>query len=125
VARDGATGAAWAIVLVGGVMSLADFAIVCRILAIEARELAAHLWRPVLAAAGMGVVVGVLGASREATDTIHSLVALMGLAAVGAVVYAGLLLLAWRLSGAGLGAERHILATLAGVLPTRRQLGAS
>jgi O-antigen/teichoic acid export membrane protein len=121
----GAAGAAWAIVAVGAVMMVVDVAMVCRLLAVDAREVLAHLWRPVLAAAAMGAAVTALAARIDATGGFAALALLLVLAIVGAAIYAALLLAAWRLSGAAPGAERHILSVLGGILAARPPLDAS
>jgi O-antigen/teichoic acid export membrane protein len=124
-AQAGAAGAAWAIVVVGAVMIFVDVVMVCRLLAISAGEVLAHLWRPVLAAAGMGGAVAALAARVDVTVGLAALALLLGLALVGAAAYAALLLAAWRLSGAAPGAERHILAVLGGYFAARSPHDAS
>jgi O-antigen/teichoic acid export membrane protein len=114
--RYGAAGAAWAIVATSGLIIFADFAIMCRLLAIDFRLLLGHVWRPVLAAACMGVVLAVLEASLGApAGGMHALAMLAILTVVGALVYGGTLLVAWRASGGAPGAERHILRALEGI----------
>jgi lipopolysaccharide exporter len=80
----------------------------------SARALAGVVIRPILATAGMALVVSRLDlAAAAASETVAGLILPLALAALtGAVSYAGLMLGQWWLAGRPAGAEADVVAAL-------------
>ncbi len=125
-ATHGTQGAAWAIVAGSALLTLTEYVIMNRVLGIRAGELVVHAWRPVISAACMVIMLDFARSSVAGPldGRIAPVVLLAGMVALGAVVYGATAWIAWRLSGAGPGAERHVLSTLGRIVPARWLLGA-
>lgn len=71
-------------------------------------DIAASCWRPILAVAGMALVLHLLPKLPTTALTVQLIVAIL----VGAAVYPAILLLLWQLSGRPDGPERFLLTKL-------------
>jgi O-antigen/teichoic acid export membrane protein len=109
----GASGAAWAMVLVAAVMFAINRPIVMRTLNITPSEMFAVAYRPIVATLAMMACVRSVSATaiplREVTGPIAHLVSVIVLSALG---YASSVLVLWVLTGRPSGAERRIFVLL-------------
>ena len=121
--KYGVHGTAWAIVLSSGLMVLTEYSIMRHVLRVRFGEMFAHVWRPLLAAAFMAQVIVMARSSLHPVVNFSSVTGLAGIVVLGAVIYGGAILVAWWLSRAGPGAERHILQTISRAWPRRRFVG--
>ena len=103
---------------VAGVTSLAivvEYALVFRILEIDARRFLMVIWRPIVAGLAMCAAVWLLRASLvPPSDLPGHARSLAACALVGSIAYAGTLLGLWSAGGRRDGAERRILSLIAG-----------
>ena len=104
-ARQGIGGAAVAFVLAGLVILPTNYAVALRQLELPASVIIKALWRPIIGSAAMYFAV------RALLDVIpgNELARLLAGITVGFATYLSVLVLLWRLSGAGASAERAIL----------------
>lgn len=113
IARYGLAGAAWALVADGTLNLVVNIALMRRQIDFSLSEVFACLWRPAIAASVMAASVAALSIYWPIAGTMIGLVAQFGtVAATGALVYFGVLLLLWRIAGLPDGAERNALAAL-------------
>lgn len=115
-AHYGIQGAAGAFVLAGLVILPTNYALALKQLQLPASAIITALWRPILSAAVMFFAV------RTVVDFLpgHEVFRLLAGIAAGVVVYLVTLILLWRLSGAGPGAERAIFDRIREWLDARR-----
>src|SRR5262245_45403691 len=106
-------------------MVLTEYCIMRRVLGVRFGEMFVHVWRPLLAAAFMVQVIVMARSSLHRVVNLSSVTWLAGTVLLGAALYGGTTLAAWWLSGAGPGAERHILQTISRAWPRRRFVGIS
>ncbi len=117
IPAHGPLGAAYALLAATSAVLAADYALSAWRLAIAPRRFVAVVWRPLLAAIAMAIVVqalrGWIGPSATAAEHVTHLVLC---AAVGAAVYAAGVLALWRLVGIPDGAERRMISLLKSAL---------
>ena len=110
VQRFGAIGAAWAHIIVALALLPVLYGVTLRKLELKASVVIGALWRPVVGAAIMVVVVGWIEVSLAmgwgANPAAAELLLAVG---VGVVSYASFVLLMWNVAGRPVGAERLIL----------------
>jgi len=108
--KYGATGAASAYLIVTVIMIPISVGVTLRLLQIGVLQFMAGIWRP-LAAAGVmyAVVHWFISLEPEGTNPMELAVELAQAALLGVVVYVGMVLLLWVLSGKPYGAERMAL----------------
>jgi len=107
VGDHGAEGVAMAKIAGGIVLTILICIGITRVSDVGGKDIVARLWRPVVAAGLMGLVVGSVPESGSGV-----LVELLLKVFVGVVTYSGGLLLIWRLAGCPDGAERFFLSHL-------------
>jgi len=107
VGTHGAEGVAMAKIAGGFILIILTFVGVTRVTEVKARNIAACLWRPLLASAMMTVAV----ASVPGVGS-GMLVDLFVKVSVGAISYGGALIVLWRVAGCPDGAERFFLDQL-------------
>ena len=106
---------AYAVAGVTSVMIVVEYALVSRILDIDARRYLAVVWRPVVAGLAMCAAVWLVRASLAAPSDLPGHARSLAICAlVGSAVYAVTLLALWRAGGRRNGAERRILSLIAG-----------
>lgn len=115
----GAIGAAYAMLMSGFVALPMYLHAARRQIGIRAGELARSLWRPFVAALLMALIVKELEKTLVAPGG-ATVVTLLGLVAVGAIVYFGLLGLLWAVSGRPPFPELMLVETMQGYLKSRR-----
>jgi len=105
----GLNGAAFGYLLTALVMLPVTFAVVLRMLAIRLSAFLAHIWRPLLSAACMFAAVVAFSHNVAVTAPLTVIVPnLIGAVVLGAVVYVGVVALAWWAAGRPAGAESAI-----------------
>jgi O-antigen/teichoic acid export membrane protein len=106
----GATGAAWAFLGTVVLMVPVNQLLITHQLKLSLRGYCARLWRPLVAGIAMLLALNSLKGVLQPGHATHALVAaLLTCVAAGALVYAAVLYLLWRLSGRPDGAERACL----------------
>ncbi len=120
----GLMGAAIAYLLTAVLVLPITFAFVFRLIDLRARAFFGVVWRPLLAALGMYLIVaGVVNVvSRAGHGTGLNALNLIGVILLGIASYAIMVLALWLVSGRPEGAERLLLRQLQGIL-SRRGLG--
>ena len=109
----GPIGAAYALLGATGMVLAAEYSLSTWRLAIAPQRFIAVVWRPLVAAITMAVVVQFLQSRLgEAATTTVQLTHIVLCAIVGCAAYAGCVLLLWRLVGLPQGAERRLIALL-------------
>lgn len=112
-ARYGLLGAAWAVVIDGAINLIANLALMRRIIRFSFSEILSVLWRPLIAASAMAVVIAPLIAHWPLAQTMIGLLGQFAtIVACGAAVYVAVELLLWRAAGLPIGPESHALAAL-------------
>jgi len=110
VGQTGAIGAAWAYVASALVVVPLSYGVLLQELGLGLHLLFARLWRPLVATGAMLLAVRLAPVGTRATDpTLELIGGLLGLVALGALVYVGTVAVLWRMSGRPSGAERFIL----------------
>jgi len=117
--RYGLVGAAAAIVTASAITSLTSSVILRRQLDLGIADLGALFWRPLLGSAAMVSTLLMLLGTVPALRTAPAWVELLSCAAGGALVYAAVVALLWRLAGAPEGVESVLLRALRGRLVAR------
>jgi O-antigen/teichoic acid export membrane protein len=108
--RFGLEGAAFSCVATAAAILPINFTVVLRSVQGSWRQIARILWRPIVGAAVMSIVVrGWLAANEGADHVLEQLGLLVVTIIFGAVVYLATVLLMWWLSGRPEGAERFAL----------------
>lgn len=110
LAYGGLAGGAWAIFAVALIEGVTALVIGGRYLHLSSRELARNSYRVVIAATVMAGLVYLVGEQLgDATNLVEALIRLFVMSAVGATIYAGLVLALWMLSGRPESPERQLL----------------
>lgn len=113
IPAHGPLGAAYALLAASAAVLAADYALSAWRLAIAPRLFVAVIWRPLVAAIAMALVVHGLrdwiGAAATATAQVTSIAVC---ALVGSVTYVGSVLVLWRAAGLPEGAERRAIGVL-------------
>jgi len=105
----GTIGVAWAMVITATVTWFAAMTMVMRLLEIQARAIVSRLWRVVFGLLGMTLAVrGVQTAWQAREGLIGMGTLLLVCVVVGAITYAGLLFVFWRVGGRPGGAEYQV-----------------
>lgn len=105
-----ATGAAWAFLGTAVLMAPVNQVLIAHQLKLSLRSYLMRLWRPVLAGAAMLLALDALKGVLHPDHATQTLLAVLLVSVcVGALVYAVVLYLLWRLSGRPSGAERVCL----------------
>ncbi|HET8995638.1 MAG TPA: oligosaccharide flippase family protein [Acetobacteraceae bacterium] len=114
VPKFGMAGAIWGLAAAGLLDQIVYLAIKKSVLPFQPLLLLHQVWRPAIATGGMALAVTWSGLGRlpPGADWSAAILHLLAPALLGAVVYAGVLLLAWQLAGRPAGAEADILAGL-------------
>jgi PST family polysaccharide transporter len=108
--REGLEGAATACVITAAVILPINFTVVLRSVQGSWRQIVRVMWRPIVGAGVMSVVVrSWLAANDDAEHVLHQLGLLVATVVLGAVVYFATVLLLWWLAGRPDGAERFAL----------------
>jgi O-antigen/teichoic acid export membrane protein len=106
----GLLGAAVAFTTTAALVVPVNFTLAARLLHLRFGDVVAILWRPVVASALMAVaVLAAFPRSAERIGTWANVQALAAAIALGALVYALVVYLAWRVAGRPDGAERWLL----------------
>ena len=109
----GTAGAAWAMVLSAVVTCAVNFGLLHRQLQVSLGALFAGIWRPLVAAGGMAVLLGLVKDHWPMNAALGAIIIqAAALSILGAILYAALVLALWRLSGRPAGAERRALDLL-------------
>lgn len=109
----GVQGAALALLVGGLVAAPVNLRMMYTALEVSARDLVSIAWRPLIATVLMAATVAVFIRHRPPADTVGGSVLSLGFAVViCTVVYAGTVLLLWRLASSPDGAESFVLARL-------------
>ena len=124
VPDHGPIGAAWTLVAVQGVFSVAEYVVLFRLTSITFTHVVAAVWRSVLAVSVMAVCVRYLLVSPPTTAIGEfALLHLAICVASGAVVYLGMVGVLWWSCGKPDGAEAHVAKTLSGLYARRAKSG--
>jgi len=114
---NGMVGAAQAYLVTALIMLPVTFAVVLRTLDLPVRAVLAIVWRPLLAAATMFLVVKLAIHGVASTAPLHTLVlALLSAVGLGVLTYGAAVALLWRLSGRPAGAEDAALDKIVSML---------
>ncbi len=106
----GLPGVAWAFLIVALVNMPINLAFLMRELDITFAQLVSGVWRPVLAAAIMYLLVGLIdGWLAPAVGALQAAVHLIALVIPGGLVFVGVVLALWRLAGRPVGAEQWVM----------------
>ena len=117
----GLPGAALSSVAAAALMLPINFWLVLRSVQGSWTQIAAVMWRPLVAATVMAVGVrSWLGNADGQADTLEQLLVLLAAIVLGAIIYSVMMLLLWWLSGRPEGAERFVADRVRGVLRSIR-----
>jgi len=108
----GAMGAAVAMLATGIVLAPINLMQVFRAIELRYAEFVAVIWRPLVAAALMYVVIELTQRSWHVETVLGYLQQALVLTTLGAIVYTSVVLLLWRLSSCPAGAEEYVLEKL-------------
>ena len=113
VTMAGPAGAAWALTIAALILLLVDFTVILKIMDIPFQRIAVALARPV--AGSIAMVGGLILVRRllpEAGWWMATALQLGTLVGTGVLLYAGTVLLLWRLAGRPEGSEQHLLSLI-------------
>lgn len=118
----GPVGAAWALVLSAVVALAVHFWLIRRQLPVTAKDIIGTLWRPSIGLMVMAALV--FSADRAWPDEaglLHDLIQTFALVGLGALAYAGSVVLLWLLAGKPDGTERRIIGAAQEWIALRRR----
>jgi lipopolysaccharide exporter len=111
IAQYGLAGAAWALVADGSINLVVNIALMRRQIDFTTREIGAVMLRPAIATIAMVAAVAPALMHWPIAETMADLVSqVTAVVALGALTYAGVVMILWRLAGLPSGAEANALA---------------